>query len=172
MDKDKFTQLVLSLESTLFHVAFSILHQEADCCDAVQETVLKAYAARDNLRNPAYFKTWITRILINECYGILRGRSRLVPMDAGNMEEQSEVRNNPEAYVREEYLDLYRAIDKLKEKDRICILLFYMEDYTLAQISDALDIPEGTVKSRLNRARSRLRGLLGDGAGDAAALGG
>lgn len=172
MDKENFTQLVLQMESTLFHVAFSILHQEADCCDAVQETILKAYAARNNLRNPGYFKTWITRILINECYGILRGRSRLVPMDAEAMDEQNIVgQENPEAYIKEEYLDLYRAIEKLKEKDKMCILLFYMEDYTLAQIADALDIPEGTVKSRLNRGRCKLRGILRDGTEDTAAMG-
>lgn len=172
MTKEQFTELVLQAETTLFHVAFSVLRQEADCCDAVQEAVLKAYAARDKLRNPGYFKTWITRILLNECYGILRSRKRMVSMDVYSMEEQGRKgRENPEVYIKEEYLDLYRAIGQLKEKDKMCIVLFYMEDYTVAQIADILDIPEGTVKSRLNRARCKLRGLLEDVAEDTAAMG-
>ena len=63
-------------------------------------------------------------------------------------------------YIKEEYLDLYHAINKLEEKEKICVLLFYMEDYSVAQIAEVLKIPGGTVKSRLNRARKQLKGLL------------
>lgn len=170
MTKEQFTELVLQAESTLFHVAFSILHHEADCADAVQEAVTKAYASRENLRDCRYFRTWLVRILINECYGILRSRNRQLPMDCESMEKQGR-NKNPENYIKEEYLDLYYAIGQLKEKDKMCIVLFYLEDYTVVQIADILDIPEGTVKSRLNWARGKLRGLLEDG-GDTAATGG
>lgn len=156
MTKEQFTERVLQAEKTMFHVAFSILHHEADCADAVQEAVLKAYASREKLRKDSFFNTWLIRILMNECYGILRSRSRQLPV----VEQAMECREDERAYIKEEYLDLYRAIGQLKEKDRMCVLLFYMEDYTLSQIADILDIPEGTVKSRLNRARLRLRGML------------
>ena len=63
-------------------------------------------------------------------------------------------------YIKEEYLDLYRAIEQLEEGEKICILLFYMEDYSVSQIADVLRIPEGTVKSRLSRARKHLKGIL------------
>lgn len=164
MTKEQFTEYVLQAESTMFHVAFSILHHEADCADAVQEAVLKAFASRQKLRNPEYFSTWLIRILINECYGILRSRSRQTPMEEAAIERSAE----ESAYIREEYLDLYRAVEKLAEKDKICVVLFYMEDCTIAQIADILAIPEGTVKSRLNRARLKLRGLLKETVGETA----
>ena len=75
MDKEEFLSHVLGAEETLFHISFSILRNEQDCADAVQEAILKAYSCLDKLRDEKYFKTWIVRILINECYGILRKKS-------------------------------------------------------------------------------------------------
>lgn len=155
MEKNQFVELVLEAEPTLFHVAFSILHHEQDCADAVQEAVVKAYEQRDTLKKTAYFKTWLVRIVMNECYQILRKRKRQIPSE--------EVLQNDRklgTYVKEDYLDLYRAIARLNEKDKICILLYYMEDFTIAQIAQTLDIPSGTVKSRLNRARKQLKVML------------
>lgn len=157
MEKEQFVQLVLEAEPTLFHVAFSILHHEQDCADAVQEAVVKAYEQRNTLKNQTFFKTWLVRIVMNECYQILRKRKRRMSMDEKLLKDDRKL----SVYVREDYLDLYRAIAALKEKDRICILLFYMEDFTIKQIADTLEIPTGTVKSRLNRAREQLKGMLG-----------
>lgn len=157
MEKEQFVQLVLDAEPTLFHVAFSILHHEQDCADAVQEAVVKAYEQRHTLKNPTFFKTWLVRIVMNECYQILRKQKRRMSMDEKLLKDDRKL----SVYVREDYLDLYRAIAALKEKDRICILLFYMEDFTIGQIADTLEIPTGTVKSRLNRAREQLKGMLG-----------
>lgn len=64
------------------------------------------------------------------------------------------------AYVKEEYLDLYRAINSLKEQDKLCVLLFYIEDYSVKEVSRILQIPEGTVKSRLHKSRMQLKDLL------------
>lgn len=157
MEKEQFVQLVLEAEPTLFHVAFSILHHEQDCADAVQEAVVKAYEQRNTLKNQTFFKTWLVRIVMNECYQILRKRKRRTSMDEKLLKDDRKL----SVYVREDYLDLYRAIAALKEKDRICILLFYMEDFTIKQIADTLEVPTGTVKSRLNRAREQLKGMLG-----------
>ena len=158
MDKQQFIKLTLDAEATMFHVAFSILRQEQDCSDAVQEAVTKAYTRRDTLKNPAYFKTWIIRILLNECYALLRRQKRQVPMEEKLMDSRAELCT----YIKEEYLDLYQAIQALKEKERICVLLYYIEDYPVREISRILDIPEGTVKSRLRKARMQLKDLLSD----------
>lgn len=156
MDKEIFLQKVLDAEETLFHVSFSILHHEQDCADAVQEAILKAYDARDQLRDEAFFKTWIIRIVINECYAILRKSKRLMPYE----ESRADSSESPEKYVKEEYLDLYRAISQLDDRHRICVILYYFEDYRIDQIAQILHVPAGTVKSRLNRARQTLKGLL------------
>lgn len=158
MEKEEFIELMMELEADLFHLALSILRKEQDCADAVQEAMVRAYANRHTLRNPAYFKTWIMRILINECYSLLRRQKRMVPM----VEDMPGMQADFKDYVREEYLDLYQAIDALKQKDRICVLLYYIEGYPVRQIAEILDMPEGTVKSRLRRARMQLKDKLKD----------
>ena len=158
MDKDEFLRLTLDSESTLFHVSLSILHNEQDCADAVQEAILKAYEGRHKLKEIRYFKTWIVRIVINECYSILRKKKRFQAYDDAVWQDNAHLSN----YVKEEYIDLYRAINRLGEKERICVILYYLEDYSVAETANALDIPAGTVKSRLNHARKELRGLLGE----------
>ena len=158
MDKDEFLQLSLDSEPTLFHVSFSILHNEQDCADAVQETLLKAYENRHKLREIKYFKTWIVRIVINECYSILRKKKRFQAYDDTVQQDNAYLSN----YIKEEYIDLYRAIDRLGEKVKICVILYYLEDYSVAEIAGVLKIPVGTVKSRLNHARRELKGLLSE----------
>lgn len=156
MEREDFLQKTLEAEKTLFHVAFSILHNEQDCADAVQEAITKAYMKKNQLQNSAYFKTWLTRIVINECYNMLRKKKQYAEFCEEVIADKSYLNE----YIKEEYLDLYQAISKLKEKDKICVLLFYMEDYSVSQIAEVLKVSQGTVKSRLNRARRQLKELL------------
>ena len=81
MDKEEFTRAVLEYESTLYRVAKSMLGSEADCADAAQNALLRAWEKQHTLRDTAYFKTWLTRILINECRAMLRQRARFVPLE-------------------------------------------------------------------------------------------
>ena len=158
MDKDEFLKLALDSELTLFHISFSILHNEQDCADAVQEAILKAYENRHKLREIKYFKTWIVRIVINECYSILRKKRRFQAYDDTVQQDNVHLSN----YIKEEYIDLYRAVGRLSEKVKICVILYYLEDYSVAEIAGILKIPIGTVKSRLNHARKELKGLLSE----------
>lgn len=158
MDKDDFLRLTLDSEPTLFHVSFSILHNEQDCADAVQESILKAYENRHKLKEIKYFKTWMVRIVINECYGILRRKNRFQTYDDALHNNNTYLSN----YIKEEYIDLYQAINRLKKKERICVILYYLEGYSVAETASALRIPIGTVKSRLNHARKELKGLLSE----------
>ncbi len=160
MEKEEFVRLVLQSEETLFHVSFSLLHNEADAADAVQEAVTKAFAGRNKLREKQYFKTWLIRILINECHTLLRKRKKTAPFEETDLEYAGAPSQGAYSPVKEEYLDLYRAIDGLEDKDKICVQLYYMEEYSVGQIAQVLKMPEGTVKSRLHRARILLRGML------------
>lgn len=158
MTKDEFSQRVLELEAVLFHVSYGILQNAQDCEDAVQEAVLKAYANRDKLKKPQYFKTWLVRILMNECYTFVRKRARELPLNEAIVENSESV----STFVKEEYHDLYEGMKQLEERDRICVQLFYMEGYSIKEIAQVFRIPEGTVKSRLNRARTQLKQSLGE----------
>lgn len=156
MTRDEFAQKVLELEDVLFHISYGILQNEADCEDAVQEAILKAYAGKEKLNKPQYFKTWLVRIVLNECYSFLRKRRRELPLN----EALTETTKMADIYIKEEYLELYESLKQLTEKDRICVQLRYLEGYSVKEIAQIFRIPEGTVKSRLNRARKQLKSNL------------
>lgn len=148
MDKAEFTQRVLHAETTMYRVAKSILVNDCDCEDAVQEAILLGYAKLHTLRQEAYFQTWLIRILIHECYRILRSKVVTVKYDT---ELISVIKEN------QDYSELYLAILTLPLKVRMVIVLLYIEDYSVADIAKILKIPQGTVKSRLARGRDLLR---------------
>ena len=148
MDKEEFTRAVLEYESTLYRVAKSMLGSEADCADAAQNALLRAWEKQHTLRDTAYFKTWLTRILINECRAMLRQRARSVPLE----EEAAEGEIAPERDS-----GLYEAVMGLDVKYRVPFVLYYIEGFRTREIASMLKLPEGTVKTRLRRAREILR---------------
>lgn len=148
MDKEEFTRAVLEYESTLYRVAKSMLGSEADCADAAQNALLRAWEKQHTLRDTAYFKTWLTRILINECRAMLRQRARFVPLE----EEAADGEIAPERDS-----GLYEAVMGLDVKYRVPFVLYYIEGFRTREIASMLKLPEGTVKTRLRRAREILR---------------
>ncbi|WP_166239900.1 sigma-70 family RNA polymerase sigma factor [Paenibacillus turpanensis] len=147
-DSDAFLQLVKQLENSLHYMAKSMLRQDEDVADALQETILKAYKAVHTLREPNYFKTWIFRILINECNTILAQRSRTL-----NYEQVEPSASHPDEYDK---VDLREAVERLEEAQRVVVILHYFEDLPLRQVARVLDISESAVKMRLSRARESL----------------
>ncbi len=153
MDKVTFSEKVLEAEQTLYHVSKSILINEVDCEDVVQEAILKAYTKRNSLIEVKYFKTWLTRILINECYQFLRTKKQEVSYDDYMQEKPAEDK---------QYSELYDAIQKLDIKHRMPIILCYIEGYSVNEIAKILRIPTGTVKSRLSKGRKQIKQFLED----------
>lgn len=152
MDKEQFTRYILEAEATMYRISKTILINDSDCEDAVQDAVLKAYSKLGTLRDERYFKTWLIRILMNECYRKKREQSRLTSLDEG-MEIPSDEKN---------YSYLYSAVMKLKQGLRIVIVLYYIEGYSVSEIGKILKIPEGTIKSRLCIGRRILKEELKD----------
>ena len=81
MTKEQLGNLIIALEDMLYHVAKTLLRSDADCADAIQEAIVKAFSGIQTLRKDSCAKTWLVRIVINECYAILRREKRLVPID-------------------------------------------------------------------------------------------
>lgn len=154
MQQQDFIKAVREAEDTLYHVAMSILRNDADSADAVQEALLKAFEKLDTLKEERYFRTWLTRILIHECYQIQRKQKRLVPYEAYVEREPGK--------EDEVYTDLYTAIGNLPEDLRVSVTLFYIEGFSIAEIAQLLGTKENTVKTRLYRGRMQLRKSLGD----------
>ena len=152
MDAESFARRVEGMQGTLYRVAYGLLLNRADCADAVQEALMRAWEKRGSLREEAYFETWLTRILINECYSMLRRRRAALPLDG-----MPEPAAPPDADPA-----LHDAVARLDEKLRLPVVLHYMEGYGVADIARMLRLPSGTVKTRLARARALLRLQLSD----------
>jgi len=152
LNKNLFIDRVLEAERTLYHVSKTILIVDQDCEDAVQSAILKAYEKLNTLKEEQYFKTWIIRILLNECYRLKRREQPNV-----SYEECFEF---VKAEDEEDFSELYLAIKQLPERIRITVVLYYVEGYSVKEIKQILKIPAGTVKSRLAKGRKLLKNRL------------
>ncbi|QWU13801.1 RNA polymerase sigma-70 factor, ECF subfamily [Paenibacillus sophorae] len=147
-DREAFIRLMRQMEQGLYNTARAMVKKDEDIADALQETILKAYKSLDTLREPSFFKTWVFRILINECSSILKKRSRSVTMEA--LPETQDTSDNMAS------VELRMAVDKLEDQQRIVVVLYYFQDMPLKQVADTLQISESAVKTRLYRARKTL----------------
>jgi RNA polymerase sigma-70 factor, ECF subfamily len=151
-NKEDFLALINENRLSIYRVAKGILSNQYDIEDAIQNTIIKAYEKINTLKNDNLFRTWIIRILINECNEIIRKNKRIISLDEGiNHETYNDVYED---------IDLTRAINLLCEELRIVTVLFYFEDMATKDIAVILEIPEGTVRSRLSRARQQLRKVI------------
>ena len=148
-DGAAFVELMEGQKGTMYKVARSYLHNDADAADAMSEAVLACFEKLDTLRQPQYFRTWLVRILIRKCQDILRERKRSVPL-----EELAPAGRDEPGHARVEFLDL---LDSLDEKYRTVLLLYYGEGFTVKEIAQAMDWKEETVKTRLKRARAGFK---------------
>lgn len=152
-DKEAFITLMEEQKQTMYKVAVGILKNDADAADAMQDTVLSCYENLQSLREPKYFQTWMTRILINHCNRILAERKKVVPMEEYL---ESEKRQNVQgtagktATINEDFL---RMLEQLEERYRVVLLLYYVEEFSIKEISSILKTNENTIKTRLARGR-------------------
>nr|WP_246597301.1 sigma-70 family RNA polymerase sigma factor [Faecalicatena faecalis] len=148
-DQDAFIQLIEENKQALYKVAVSMLKNDADVADVIQDTILSSYENLRGLREPKYFKTWLTRILINHCNRILKERQKVVPMkeqlEAGEMEVDTSGR------------EFLRLLNKLEDQYRIVLLLYYVEGFSIKEIGTILEMNENTVKTRLSRGRASFK---------------
>lgn len=151
MNKSEFVERVRKCERRLYRVARTLLSSNADCEDAVQEALLKAWLSLGNLREERYFETWLIRILINECRSLYRRRAAREVQMPENIH-----------IVAEDASSLMEAMDGLPEKNRIVLELHYIEGYKTREVARMLRIPESTVKWRLVKGRKELKNLLGE----------
>lgn len=149
-------QFLADTESQLtrfYQVAYSILRSRQDAEDAVQQALMKAWAARSKAQ-PATFTHWAMRIVVNECRNIQRYRMRVVPSDTiGEDESVDFCASN---------IDLWDAVGALPDNLRIPFSLKYVARLTEQEVANSLHMPVSTVKNRLFRARKELRVALSD----------
>ena len=153
MDGEEFAGRVEAVKERLYRAASLYLGSEADALEAVDEVVYQALRGLKKLRQPEFFETWITRILINECHRELRRRKHL----AG--EETLPESAGPDEY---DALPLREAVRRLPEELRQVVVLRFFAGYTQVETAAALKIPQGTAATRQRRALALLRLELGE----------
>ncbi|HHD2753489.1 TPA: RNA polymerase sigma factor [Clostridium perfringens] len=151
-DKDAFLSLIDENRLSIYRVARGILNNKEDIEDALQNTIIKSYEKIGTLKKDEFFKTWIIRILINECNLILRRNKKTIFLDK---------LENQEVYSDDyENIELTSVINSLNEELRVTTVLYYFEDMSTKEISEMLNVAEGTVRSRLARAREKLKSSM------------
>jgi len=151
MTKAEFIRRVQACERRLYRVARTMLSSEADCEDAVQEALIRAWSKLHTLREEAYFETWLIRILINQTKSFYRRR----PPAPVELSEGIPGPDTPDTPVMD-------AICDLPGKTRIAVELHYIEGYSIKECARMLNAPEGTVKWRLKQGRDQLRHIIGE----------
>lgn len=143
-DRNAFVALVEKYKISLYKVAKSYLRNEDDIADVMQDTVLSAYEHIKELKNASYFKTWITRILVNHCNDLLRQKQRCQCVE-WIVDASVEMPEGDRAF--------YELVRELPEDYRMIFLLYYGEGFNIREIAEILELNENTVKSRLQRGR-------------------
>ena len=160
--------LVLKYQRQVYNLAYRMVGNVDDAGDLVQETFIRAYNALSKFRQDASFLTWLYKITSNLCIDHLRARktktslSLDVELEEGR-EPAADIRSNgpEETALREATQEIVqKEISILPDKYRVALVMRHLQDMSVEEISDALDLPAGTVKTHLFRAREMLRGRL------------
>lgn len=147
MNNEEFARRVEGIRGKLYKTALVYLGNEALALDAVDEAVYKALCSHRKLRQPEFFDTWMTRILINECHNELRRQKRFCPLQ-----------EMPETAVEEfDSLPLKEAVKRLPKELKDVVVLRYFTGYTLVETAETLNIPQGTAATRQRKALQLLR---------------
>ena len=151
-DKTAFSALIDCHRLALYRIAKGLLESDFDAADAIQETIISAYTNIGNLKKDEFFKTWLIRILINECKKISRRSDKIVSLE--KVSEQAVSDTYPSDDATSGFINMLDL--NLKQ----VTILYYYEDFSVKEIAGILNIFQGTVKSRLSRARRELSKLM------------
>ena len=152
MTNEEFAMRIENIRGRLYRTALLYLGNETQAVDALDEAVYKALCGHRKLRQPEFFDTWITRILINECHNEQRRQKRFQQMD-----------ELPETAVEVfDTLPLREAVRRLPKELKDVVILRYFSGYTVVETAEALKIPQGTVATRQKKALNLLKLELGE----------
>lgn len=143
-DPDAFVTLMQYFSKDMYRTAMAILGNTED---VIQDTILTCWQKLETLREERYFKTWMTKILMNKCYDLKKQQISQIPL------EECENLSSSSCDKSDDFNELLAQLD---EKYRLPLVLFYGEGYKTAEIARILDIPKSTVQTRLARGREKL----------------
>lgn len=168
-NREAFNNLFEAYQSKVVNIAYGMLSNREDAYDAAQEVFVRVYRNISSFKEEASFNTWLYRIITNVCSDILRKRQKNSKViSISNMsDEENDIDIPDDSPTPEENIELTErqravkdAISQLREEYRVVITMCDIEGMSYDDIADMLGVPKGTVKSRINRARSSLKKIL------------
>lgn len=156
IDEELLQKLIEVDKHRLYRIAYIYVKNEEDALEIVQEAIYKAFLNIKKLKEPQYFNTWITKIIVNSSLGYIKKRNKVIYF--GEEEELFGVGTEDK-----EYLDLYDAVDKLQGSYKTVIILKYFEDLKIKDIAKILELSESNVKNYMHKALNMLRVQLKEG---------
>lgn len=155
-DEKAFYELLEPLQAQLYRIAFVYTQNENDAVDIFQQSVIQAFEAIHQLREPSYFSTWFTRIVINCSKTYIEKNKHTELIDPMRFDDLV----SEHISLIDEQVDLWQALSTLEEKYKTVLLLRFYQDLTIKEIAQILDYPEGTVKTNIRRGLKQLRHQL------------
>ena len=152
-DEESFIKAIDLCMPQMYKIARSRIKREESIGDAIQETIIAAFTNIKKQKEPRYFKTWLIKILINKCNDITKDNKVLYVDDYSTVENTNLIYSENS----EEKLDFESILDKLNNEYRLVVVMYYVNRFTTKEISEILNEKEGTIKSRLSRAREQLK---------------
>lgn len=155
-DKEAFSRIIIQNKEAMYKTAIVILKNEDNAYDALQEALIKMYKNINKLESVEAFKLWSRRIIVNCCYDLINKNNKVIDITSRLTENYEEAKQD--TYNCED--ELVELLDKLDPDLRLTATLYYYNDLSTKEIADILNIPAGTIKSRLSRAREKLYEIL------------
>lgn len=150
-DEKAFDEIIALTKKEMYLIAKARLKNDEDIADVIQETILSCYKNIKKLKNNSYFKTWIIKILINECNKIYRKKGKN-DISFEDKEVENYIKSNEEEIPEFDIL-----INKLNDDEKLILTLYYYSGYTTKEISKIIKKNEGTIRSKISRAKDKLR---------------
>lgn len=161
-DVEAFDELMRAHEDRIFGLCLRMLQDRDGALDATQDTFLTVFRKADRYKAEAAFSTWLYRVAMNTCYDHLRRRKRKKTEPLPDSHDPADRASDAALEAAELRPDLHRALNELSDEFRAAVVLVDMEGMSLEQAADTLEVPVGTVKSRVFRARRILATELGN----------
>ncbi len=154
MTDEQFTPLAERYMDTVFRVAYSYLRCRDDADDVTQDVLIQLYKEDKAFESDAHIKNWLIRVTVNRCKNVLRAPWH-------RMEDIADYENSL-TFEEPQYRELFEAVMSLDRRYRLPVLLYYYEGYRQREIAALLGVPEETVRTRLSRARDKLKHILSE----------
>lgn len=153
MTDEKFTDIALKYSDSIFRIAFNYCKNRADSDDIVQNVLIKLYDCSKEFESEEHIRNWLIRVAINESKKLLVSPFKKHTVSMDDM-------NDKPVFDNKEQSELFDAVMNLPKKYRIAIYMYYYEDYSVDEISEIIGTNSSTIRTRLSRARSRLKQQL------------